>query len=78
MSLLTSCPACGTVFKVQPEQLVPSRGDVRCGNCGQIFNALQSLSVAEAPPESPETSPEHAGSDTDLIHIDSGTADTAI
>jgi predicted Zn finger-like uncharacterized protein len=45
MSLLTSCPACGTVFKIKPEQLAPSRGDVRCGKCGEIFNALQSLSV---------------------------------
>lgn len=81
MSLLTSCPACGTVFKVQPEQLVPSRGDVRCGNCGQIFNALQSLSVAETPPESPattDTSPEHAGSDTEIISVDIGTAETAV
>jgi predicted Zn finger-like uncharacterized protein len=54
MSLLTSCPGCGTVFKVKPEQLVPSRGDVRCGSCGQIFNALQSLSVAEPSQETPE------------------------
>ena len=80
MSLLTSCPACGTVFKVQPEQLVPSRGDVRCGNCGQIFNALQSLSVAEPPPESPATtdiSLAHAGSDTEIINIGIGTAETA-
>lgn len=80
MSLLTSCPACGTVFKVQPEQLVPSRGDVRCGNCGQIFNALQSLSVAESPPELPEATdaaPEHAGNDTEIIAIDIGPAETA-
>jgi len=48
MSLLTSCPACGTVFKIKPEQLAPSRGDVRCGKCGEVFNALQSLSVNQA------------------------------
>jgi predicted Zn finger-like uncharacterized protein len=54
MSLLTSCPACGTVFKVKPEQLAPTRGDVRCGKCGQIFNALQSLSVTQPPQESTE------------------------
>ena len=54
MSLLTSCPACGTVFKVKPEQLAPTRGDVRCGQCGQVFNALQSLSVTQASQESAE------------------------
>lgn len=43
MSLVTTCPACGTAFRVTPEQLSAHRGDVRCGQCQHIFNALQKL-----------------------------------
>lgn len=43
MSLVTSCPACDTTFLVTPEQLSAHRGDVRCGQCQHIFNALQKL-----------------------------------
>jgi len=85
MSLLTSCPGCGTVFKVKPEQLVPSRGDVRCGSCGQIFNALQSLSVAEPsqePLEHEEIQSEHepAGeiSEEEAIALEATLAQTVI
>lgn len=43
MSLVTTCPACGTAFRVTAEQLSAHRGDVRCGQCQHIFNALQKL-----------------------------------
>lgn len=56
MSLVTSCPACGTAFHVKPEQLAPSRGDVRCGKCGHAFNALQYLGETE-PPSSEAVAP---------------------
>src|SRR6478672_4319935 len=39
MSLITSCPACGTMFKVVPDQLRISEGWVRCGHCAEIFDA---------------------------------------
>jgi predicted Zn finger-like uncharacterized protein len=58
MSLITSCPACSTVFHVKPEQLSLRRGIVRCGECQHVFNALDHLHEAEsAVPESavPET-----------------------
>ncbi len=49
MSLVTTCPACSTAFRVTPEQLSAHRGDVRCGQCQHIFNALQKLEEVEFP-----------------------------
>jgi predicted Zn finger-like uncharacterized protein len=43
MSLATSCPSCGTVFRVQQDQLKTSEGWVRCGQCQEVFNALEGL-----------------------------------
>lgn len=39
MSLATRCPACGTVFRVAPDQLKVSEGWVRCGRCNSMFSA---------------------------------------
>jgi predicted Zn finger-like uncharacterized protein len=39
MSLITRCPACQTLFKVVPDQLRISEGWVRCGQCGEAFDA---------------------------------------
>lgn len=39
MSLATRCPACGTVFRVVPDQLKVSEGWVRCGRCNSMFSA---------------------------------------
>ena len=41
--LATRCSACGTVFRVVPDQLRVSEGWVRCGRCSQVFNALEGL-----------------------------------
>jgi predicted Zn finger-like uncharacterized protein len=43
MRLVTSCPSCNTSFYVLPDQLTAHRGDVRCGNCEHVFNALDRL-----------------------------------
>ena len=43
MSLITRCPACETMFKVVPDQLRISDGWVRCGQCGEIFDASHHL-----------------------------------
>ncbi len=69
MSLIARCPACQTWFKVVPDQLRISAGLVRCGQCGEIFDASQQLSEAESElPEdrqlpsgerTPVKSPEH-------------------
>ena len=63
MSLITCCPACGTMFKVVPDQLRISEGWVRCGHCAEIFDATAQLQ-ADAPPvhgESGATKPHPAG-----------------
>ncbi len=39
MSLITRCPACGTMFKVVSDQLKVSQGWVRCGQCAGVFDA---------------------------------------
>lgn len=49
MKLVTACPACASSFRVQPEQLAVHQGNVRCGKCSTVFNALDSLA------EQPET-----------------------
>src|SRR5687768_16046790 len=43
MSLITRCPACGTMFKVVPDQLRISEGWVRCGHCAGVFDATAHL-----------------------------------
>lgn len=42
-ALATRCPACGTVFRVVPDQLRVSEGWVRCGRCSEVFNAPENL-----------------------------------
>ncbi|MCK0509342.1 DUF3426 domain-containing protein [Aromatoleum anaerobium] len=49
--MFARCPACQTVFRVQPEQLRAHQGEVRCGRCYASFNALDRvLHVAPAAP----------------------------
>jgi predicted Zn finger-like uncharacterized protein len=48
MSLITSCPACGTMFRVVPDQLKISEGWVRCGHCAEIFDASAYLTDESA------------------------------
>lgn len=43
MVLATRCPHCETVFRVQDAQLARTRGRVRCGQCHEVFDALQNL-----------------------------------
>jgi predicted Zn finger-like uncharacterized protein len=43
VSLATRCAACSTVFRVVQDQLRVSSGWVRCGRCGEVFNAIESL-----------------------------------
>jgi predicted Zn finger-like uncharacterized protein len=41
--LFTQCPKCETVFKLSAEVLRAAGGQVRCGRCGEVFNALARL-----------------------------------
>lgn len=42
-SVFTQCSKCETVFKLSAEVLRAAGGQVRCGKCGEIFNALAHL-----------------------------------
>lgn len=55
-STLTRCPHCETRFRVTEEQLGIARGKVRCGNCMQVFNALEH-SEPDAPSGTPPSKP---------------------
>ena len=48
--MFTQCRGCGEKFILEVEQLVHSRGQVRCNMCGTVFDALETLS-AEKPLE---------------------------
>ncbi|HEX4944243.1 MAG TPA: zinc-ribbon and DUF3426 domain-containing protein [Usitatibacteraceae bacterium] len=41
--LVTACRHCGARFRVTPEQLNLRQGQVRCGQCHQVFNGFESL-----------------------------------
>jgi len=53
MSMTTQCPACGTVFRVVPQQLQARHGTVRCGRCAHVFDGFKTLATLrdEEPPE---------------------------
>ncbi|HMA08894.1 MAG TPA: DUF3426 domain-containing protein [Ramlibacter sp.] len=58
MSLITRCPACGTMFKVVPDQLKISEGWVRCGQCSEVFDASAHLQATA--PAGAQSAIEHA------------------
>ena len=39
-TLVTQCPNCQTRFRLSDEQLSAAAGNVRCGACLQVYNAL--------------------------------------
>ncbi len=43
MALATRCPHCQAVFRVVVDQLKLRGGLVRCGDCGQVFDAIGTL-----------------------------------
>lgn len=60
-SLQTRCPNCDTRFRVTDEQLSIAKGKVRCGNCMEVFNAIDhqvkpAAPAAPPPPTSPASS----------------------
>ena len=58
MSLITRCPACGTMFNVVTDQLKVSHGWVRCGQCANVFDAALHLQNENAPPPPPPPPPQ--------------------
>jgi predicted Zn finger-like uncharacterized protein len=62
MSLVTRCPACGTMFKVVADQLRVSQGWVRCGSCSDVFDAGMHFQSVPLPVSDDEAQiAQHAG-----------------
>ena len=40
MRLLISCPNCETSYELDEKQVMEASGQVRCFNCGEVFNAI--------------------------------------
>ena len=58
MSQIARCPACKTKFKIVADQLKIAQGWVRCGRCGEVFDAsLPVLPDAAAPMHEPTHEP---------------------
>lgn len=58
MAHTTTCPACGTTFRITAGQLLARNGNVRCGRCSHVFNAHESLKLGfPAPPPLPVAEP---------------------
>jgi predicted Zn finger-like uncharacterized protein len=55
LSVYTQCSNCQTIFKLSAEVLRAAGGQVRCGRCGEVFNALARLSEDAATFESGES-----------------------
>lgn len=70
---VTQCPYCKTHFRLTHEQLHAAAGNVRCGACLKVFNALPQPVVAAKPASTPPTRttrPAPADQTTLLIHDD--------
>lgn len=65
MSQAARCPSCRTVFRVQPQQLQASGGWARCGQCGEVFNALQALVAMPPAPAGAPPAPARTGAPLD-------------
>jgi len=55
--VITYCPSCHTHFRVHSEQLAARAGQVCCGKCSRIFNALEHLIEEIAPAHAPRSTP---------------------
>ncbi len=69
-SLQTQCPQCETRFRVTDEQLSVARGKVRCGNCMNVFNAVEYQVLPETPRPPPPPEPEAGPTDTTIEPAD--------
>ena len=72
--MYTQCPDCSTAFRVSAAVLKQAAGQVRCGGCGNAFNALEYLSeqmperpaAKESETSLPELTPEPLSDEPDI------------
>lgn len=60
--MLTQCPTCETIYRIQAADLGSAQGFVECGECGARFNALERIAdepkfTAERTSPAPDTAP---------------------
>jgi predicted Zn finger-like uncharacterized protein len=58
--MITRCPSCHTGFRVHAEQLAARAGQVRCGKCNRVFDALEHLIEESAPARELSLAHDHA------------------
>jgi predicted Zn finger-like uncharacterized protein len=58
--VITHCPSCHTHFRVHAEQLAARAGQVRCGKCNRVFDALEHLIEEVVPTGEPMATHEFA------------------
>jgi predicted Zn finger-like uncharacterized protein len=76
--MLTRCPACTTTFRLTPEQVKARQGQVRCGRCQHVFNAIEflvepepvNIKPASAPAATPSAEPETASANDAALDLD--------
>lgn len=61
--MYTQCPECRAAFRVTAGVLQQARGQVRCGSCGDAFNALDHLSESPPPPTADAPTAREAGNE---------------
>lgn len=66
--MYTQCPECSTFFQVTPEHLKIAQGNVRCGQCRNVFSALGNLT--ERPPNAGQALANSLDADIDDIEIE--------
>ena len=71
--MITQCPYCDTHFRVHAEQLAARGGQVRCGKCSRVFDALDNLMEEIAPARAPWATPEF-----EALHADTAAAEPAL
>lgn len=42
--MYTQCSHCDTIFRVSMKEITAAQGKLRCGECGQVFDAMDTLS----------------------------------
>lgn len=55
--MFTDCPECRRQFRIRADQISAAGGEVRCGFCGQQFNAVARLRDAPLPVQAPAPAP---------------------
>jgi len=70
--MFTTCTHCHSRFRLNVAQLTAAQGHVRCGKCGEIFDAYEVLEGADLPPKMPEPSIAPEPVETDDIPLQLG------